>query len=112
MMEKNQDTGTKGIEKNDKGVEFYPVSGEFKKLSGETISWCFRVKEPSVSAIDQFQSGAQKGKARSAINQNLCLNIIWLGDRKEFVEMTKQYPGIAHIIAEKAGAAKGYAGND
>jgi hypothetical protein len=101
----------KGIEKNDKGVEFYPISGEFKKLSGENVQWCFRVKEPPVSAIDRFQAEAQKGKAESALNNNLVLSIIWPGDRQEFLNMNKLYPGIGNSIAKKAIAAKGFSGN-
>jgi len=110
-MEKSQDTVTKGTEKNDKGIEFYPISGEFEKLSGENVQWCFRVREPQVSAIDRFQSEAQKGKSESALNQNLVLSIIWPGDRQDFLSMNKDYPGIGNRIAKKAIAAKGFSGN-
>ena len=109
IEEKNQTE--KGIKKNDKGVEFYPISGEFKKLSGENVQWCFRVREPQVSAIDRFQSEAQKGKSESALNQNLVLSIIWPEDRQEFLSMNKDYPGIGNSIAKKAIAAKGFSGN-
>jgi len=106
----NMEDKTK-IEKNDKGVEYYPINGEFRKLSGDTVQWCFRVKEPQVSAIDRFQAEAQKGKSESALNQNLVLSIIWPEDRQDFLEMNKQYPGIGNSIAKKAIAAKGFSGN-